>query len=242
VSELATHGLSRDFGSLRALASVSVTLRQGEILGLIGPNGSGKTTLLNLVTGIHRPTAGRVTLGDRDITGIAPYRIARLGIARTFQSIRLFAHLSVRDNILVAASAAPQREVRPRAVAARLLAALDLAQSADSPAKSLPHGAQRRLELARALALAPRFLLLDEPAAGLDETETVALIERIAEIRTEHGCGILVIDHGMRFIMRLCDRIHVLDAGRTLFEGSPAEVRQSSEVVEAYLGRSATDA
>jgi ABC-type branched-subunit amino acid transport system ATPase component len=232
---LTVERLTKHFDGIRALSGVSLSVGPGEIVGLIGPNGSGKTTLLNIATGIYRPTAGRVRVGLRDITGWPPHRIARLGIARTFQSIRLFADLTVFENVLVAASTNP-RAVDPRTRARSVLDELQLAEVSGVRAGALAHGHQRRLELARALALDPAFLLLDEPAAGLNEEESEILLGQIRRVRDERGCGVLVVDHDMRLIMRLCDRIHVLDAGRTLFEGTPAQVRSSSAVREAYLG------
>lgn len=233
---LAVEGLTKHFDGVRALSDVTLSVARAEILGLIGPNGSGKTTLLNVVTGVYRPTAGRVRLDDEDITGWPSHRIARRGIARTFQSIRLFDDLTVSENVLVAASTTGRGAADPAARAASILGEMELARARSVRAGTLAYGDQRRLDVARALALEPDFLLLDEPAAGLNEEESEVLLGQIQRVREERGCGILVVDHDMRLIMRLCDRIHVLDAGRTLFEGTPAEVRGSPEVAEAYLG------
>lgn len=234
-ADLVADGLTKHFDGVRALQSVDLRVSPGEIVGLIGPNGSGKTTLLNVVTGLHRPTGGRVRFGDRDITGWPAHRVARLGIARTFQSIRLFPDLTVLENVQVAASigrGTTDPITRARAVLEELL----LHEAWGERAGTLAYGDQRRLELARALALEPTYLLLDEPAAGLNEEESEVLLGQIKRIRDTRGCGVLIVDHDMRLILRLCDRIHVLHEGRTLFEGTPVEVRSSAAVAEAYLG------
>ena len=220
-----------DFAGLRALAGVTLELREGEILGLIGPNGSGKTTLLNVVSGIHRPTGGRVELGGRDVTGWPAHRVARLGLARTFQNIRLFAGLTVRENVQAAA---------PRGVGDaevdEVLLDLGLADREGAPAAALPYGLQRRLEIARAVIRRPAVLLLDEPAAGMNEAESEELLATIARVREELGCAVVVIDHDLRLILRLCDRVQVLNEGRTIAEGAPGDVARAPAVIEAYLG------
>jgi ABC-type branched-subunit amino acid transport system ATPase component len=236
VAELAVERLTKHFDGVQALTDVTLSVGRGEIVGLIGPNGSGKTTLLNVVTGVHRPTSGRVRLADRDITGWPPHRVARAGIARTFQSIRLFADLMVSENVMVSASTARDRGDAPSDRTARVLRDMELTSVGTFTAGTLSYGDQRRLDVARALALEPDFVLLDEPAAGLNREESQILLERIQRVRDARGCGVMVVDHDMRMIMRLCDRIHVLDAGRSLFEGTPAEVRSSPAVAEAYLG------
>jgi branched-chain amino acid transport system ATP-binding protein len=238
---LVVEGVTKDFVGLRALDSVGLRLEQGEILGLIGPNGSGKTTLINVVTGFLKPTGGRVWVGDVDITDWSPHKIAHIGVARTFQTIKLFLGLTVFENVEVAAVSAgmPRREARQRAAA--VLERLGAARLADLPAGALPYGAERRVEIARALAINPGFLLLDEPAAGLNEAESDALLETLASIPQETGCGMLIVDHDMRLVMRLCSRLHVLNYGKTIGEGSPDEVRSNPAVIQAYLGASAQE-
>lgn len=233
---LAVEGLTKDFVGLRALDSVSLTLERGEILGLIGPNGSGKTTLINVVTGFLKPTEGRVRVGDVYITGWPPHRIAELGLARTFQTIKLFLGLTVLENVEVAAVSAglPRRQARQQAY--ELLESLGATRLADLPAGALPYGQERRVEIARALATNPSFLLLDEPAAGLNEAESDDLLQTLAPIPQQTNCGMMIVDHDMRLIMRLCDRLHVLNYGKTIGEGSPDEVHRNPAVIEAYLG------
>jgi branched-chain amino acid transport system ATP-binding protein len=238
---LVVEAITKDFVGLRALDSVSLRLEQGEILGLIGPNGSGKTTLINVVTGFLRPDSGRVWVGDVDITDWSPHKIAHIGVARTFQTIKLFLGLTVFENVEVAAVSAglPRREARQWAAA--VLERLGAARLADLPAGALPYGEERRVEIARALAINPGFLLLDEPAAGLNEAESDALLETLASIPQETGCGMLIVDHDMRLVMRLCDRLHALNYGKTIGEGSPDEVRNNLAVIQAYLGASAQE-
>lgn len=224
------------FGGVKAVDGVDLAVRRGEILGLIGPNGAGKTTLVNAVTGFQRPTSGRVFLDDLDVTGWASERLGSLGVARTFQAVRLFGNLTAFENIELGALGVglPRREARRTAWT--LLERMDLAEKADQPAAGLPYGDERRLGILRALATGPSFLLLDEPAAGLNETESDELMMAIARIRDEFGCGILVIEHDMRLIMRLCERIQVLDYGKTISIGNAAEVQADPAVIEAYLG------
>jgi len=233
---LAVEGLTKDFVGLRALDSISLTLERGEILGLIGPNGSGKTTLINVVTGFLKPTEGRVRVGDVDITGWPPHKIASLGLARTFQTLKLFLGLTVLENVEVAAVSAglPRRQARQQAY--ELLESLGAMRLADLPAGALPYGQERRVEIARALATNPSFLLLDEPAAGLNEAESDDLLQTLAPIPQQTNCGMVIVDHDMRLIMRLCDRLHVLNYGKTIGEGSPDEVHRNPAVIEAYLG------
>ncbi len=225
-----------EFAGLRALDGVSLTLRQGEILGLIGPNGSGKTTLVNVLTGQVRPSSGSVHCAGEPITGLAPPAIARRGIARSFQIVRLFTNLTVRENLEAAAVAqgAGRREAAVRADL--LLEEFGLAGYRDERAGALSYGDERRVEIARALAAGPRFLLLDEPAAGLNEAESDALLALLAALPAERGLGLLIIDHDMRLIMRLCHRLHVLASGRTIAEGDVVSVRRAPQVIEAYLG------
>jgi branched-chain amino acid transport system ATP-binding protein len=239
---LEAQGVVKHFRGVHALDGVSLHVRPGEILGLIGPNGSGKTTLLNVLSGVYAPTSGEVLCMGTRITGRKPNGIARLGVGRTFQNIRLFGHLTVRQNVEVGS-------VSGRAIAAfdhaadvdDLLSRFHLEAVAEQQALNLPYGAQRRVEIARALAGRPHFLLLDEPAAGMNEAESDELLETVMGVREEFGCGILIVDHDLRLIMRLCERIQVLAEGRTLAEGSPEGVRKDPTVVEVFLGDALKD-
>jgi ABC-type branched-subunit amino acid transport system ATPase component len=211
-------------------------LHRHEVVGLIGPNGAGKTTLVNVLTGFDFPSSGTVELGDKNVTSWSPHRRGRVGLARTFQHSRSFAGLSVRENIEVAAlgSGAGPREARRRS--GELLELLGLAGREKQTAGSLAHGDERKLGVARALATQPRFLLLDEPAAGLPEAEVPEFTAVIRSVRDEHEAGVLLIDHNMALVMDVCDRIQVLDQGRTLAEGTPVEIRANLDVTAAYLG------
>ncbi len=220
---------------------MSLQLEQGEILGLIGPNGSGKTTLINVVSGLLPATSGRVIANGVVVSGRRPHEVARAGIARTFQSVRLFRGLTVRENVEVAALGAGAGRVEARRRADELLAEFGLEPWSDVLAGTLPYGRERSLEMARALATGAAFLLLDEPAAGLDEAEGDALLGVLAGIPASRGCGVLVIDHDMRLIMRLCKRLHVLAYGRTIAEGTAEEIRRSPAVIKAYLGSAGAD-
>jgi branched-chain amino acid transport system ATP-binding protein len=228
---LKTIDVEKHFHGVVALAGVSLELGAGEIVGLIGPNGSGKTTLLNVASGLLRPDAGRIEIAGRDAGGLAPHRFARLGIGRTFQQIRLFAGMTVEENLTVGALAGDAE-----ADASELLDQMGLTEVRDRDAATLAYGQQRRVEIARALAGNPRFLLLDEPAAGLNETESDELLQAIRRIRDQRGCAVLIVDHDLRLIMRLCERIHVLAEGRTIGAGTPEEVRGDRAVIDAYLG------
>jgi len=233
---LRASSISRSYEGVKALRGVTLELRRGEVVGLIGPNGAGKSTLVNIVSGFDRPDEGTVALGDRDVTRWSPHRRGRHGLARTFQHSHSFGSLSVRENVEVAAlgvGAGPRRAAQR---AAALLAALGLSEYADAPAASLAHGDERRLGVARALATEPRFVLLDEPAAGLPEAEVPEFAAVVRSVRDEHGAGVLLIDHNMALIMEICDRIHVLDQGTTLAEGAPVEIRANLDVAAAYLG------
>jgi branched-chain amino acid transport system ATP-binding protein len=221
-----------------ALAGVDLELGRHEVLGLIGPNGAGKTTLVNVMTGFDFPNEGRVELEEQDVTRWPPHRRGRAGLARTFQHGHAFRGLTVRENVEVAALAvgASGREARRRAE--RLLDALGLAARADRAAAALPHGDERKLGVARALATEPRFVLMDEPAAGLTEADVPDLAAVVRSVRDEHGAGVLLIDHNVPLIMDVSDRIQVLDQGRTLAQGTPAEIRRNIDVANAYLGGS----
>ena len=221
---------------MRALRGVTLELHRGEIVGLIGPNGAGKSTLVNVLSGFDHPDEGTVSLRDRDITRWSPNRRGRNGLARTFQHSRSFRDLSVRENVEVAAlgvGAAP-REATRRADA--LMSQLGLDRYAAAPAAALSHGDERRLGVARALATEPTFVLMDEPAAGLPEAEIPEFAAVVRSVSAEHGAGVLLIDHNMALIMELCDRIHVLDQGTTLAEGTPVAIRSNLDVAAAYLG------
>jgi branched-chain amino acid transport system ATP-binding protein len=235
-------GVGVRFAGLEALSDVSLTLDRGEILGLIGPNGAGKTTLVNVLSGFQRPSAGTVLLGDSNVTALPPQKLAAQGLGRTFQSVRLFGRLTVLDNVLAGAVAGGLRMRPARELAWTLLERLSLAHAATVDAAALPHGEERRLGIIRALATRPRFLLLDEPAAGLNEEETAALTETLATLPRDFELGLLVIEHDMALILGLCQRIQVLDHGKTIAEGTPREVRHNRAVIEAYLGAGAADA
>ncbi|HEU5009549.1 MAG TPA: ABC transporter ATP-binding protein [Gaiellaceae bacterium] len=231
--------VSRAFQGVQALRGVTLELHRHEVVGLIGPNGAGKSTLVNVLTGFDFPDEGAVELEGRDVTRWAPHRRGRAGLARTFQHSRSFKALSVRENVEVAALGvgAGPREARRRADG--LLESLRLGNYADAPARVLPHGDERRLGVARALATEPRYVLMDEPAAGLPEAEVPAFAEVVRSVRDDHDAGVLLIDHNMALIMGVCDRIQVLDQGRTLAEGTPGEIRGNLDVAAAYLGESA---
>jgi ABC-type branched-subunit amino acid transport system ATPase component len=233
---LRARGVRVEFQGLRAVDGVDVTLHAGEILGLIGPNGAGKTTLVNVISGFQRPSAGDVSLAGARVTGWPPQRLARRGLARTFQAVRLFAGLTTIENVEAACVGVGLSRRRARRRADESLAAFGLGHRRDVPAARLPLGEERLLGIARSLATSPRWLLLDEPAAGLDEAEGDALLTALRDTRDRIGCGLLVIDHDMRLIMRLSERIHVLSSGRTISEGTPAYVRSDPAVVAAYLG------
>jgi branched-chain amino acid transport system ATP-binding protein len=218
---------------------VSLELHRHEVVGLIGPNGAGKTTLVNVITGFDFPTSGRIELAGTDVTTWPPHRRGRAGLVRTFQHGHLFRGLTVRENVEVSAlgSGAGPREARRRAD--DLLEALGLEAQAERPAAVLPHGDERRLGVARALATEPRFVLMDEPAAGLHEGEIPEFAAVVRAVRDRHGAGVLLIDHNVLLIMEVCDRIQVLDQGRTLAEGTPDEIRRNLDVTTAYLGSTA---
>jgi branched-chain amino acid transport system ATP-binding protein len=235
---LRASSVSRSFAGVEALREVSLELEQGEVVGLIGPNGAGKSTLVNVLSGFDRPTRGRVLLADREVTRWSAHRRGRHGLARTFQHSHAFGALSVRENVEVAALGvgASQREAARRA--RELLELLGLVEYADRPASKLAHGDERRLGVARALATEPRFVLMDEPAAGLPEAETQRFASAVSTVR-HRGAGVLLVDHNVALVLEVCERIHVLDQGTTLAEGTPAEIRVHLGVAAAYLGESA---
>ena len=237
-SRLRIEGLTVVLGGVRAVNDVSFQVSQGEVLGLIGPNGAGKTSAINAISGYIKPTRGRVDLGGKDVTGWAPERLVRSGLARTFQGARLFGELTVYENVLVSALAKERRTAANRATL-RTLERLGLADRAQELAKDQPAGVQRLLGLARALATEPEVLLLDEPAAGLNDRESEELKGLLRTLADDDGMTLVVIEHDMGLIMGLCDQIHVLNSGQTLFAGAPADARSNPAVIEAYLGSAA---
>jgi branched-chain amino acid transport system ATP-binding protein len=236
---LRASSVSRSFEGVEALRAVTLELHRGEVVGLIGPNGAGKSTLVNVLSGFDRPSTGAVELEGKDVTRWPAHRRGRQGLARTFQHSHAFRSLTVRENVEVAALGVGAGPAAAAARATELLELVGLTTYAESPAAALAHGDERRLGVARALATEPRFVLMDEPAAGLPEAEVPELAGVVRSLRDDHRAGVLLIDHNMALIMDVCDRIHVLDQGRTLAEGTPTEIRANIDVAAAYLGESA---
>jgi len=228
-------GVTKRFGGLTAVSDVSFTVPAGELLGIIGPNGAGKTTLFNVISGYYRPEAGRIVFAGRDVTGLAPHEICRLGLTRTFQLVKPFGNLSVIDNVMIGALTRLPTVSSARLEAERVVEACGLASHAGSHARALPIGLRKRLEVARALATRPRLILLDEVMAGLNPTELGAMIELIRRLHGD-GLTVIVIEHIMAAMMRLARRIVVLHHGETIAAGAPAEITQDRRVVDAYLG------
>ncbi len=238
---LVMRAASVEFAGLKALNGVSLRLELGEILGLIGPNGSGKTTTINAITGQVPLSSGDVRIGERVISGLTPRKIALLGVARSFQIVRLFNNMTTLENIETAALARGDSRSAARAKSQALLRDFSLERYSDDLCGTLSYGDKRRVEIARALAAEPSFLFLDEPAAGMNTAETDALLDILRALPAERSLGLLIIDHDMSLIMRLCDRLQVISSGRTIAEGSAEEVRTNHDVIEAYLGSGADD-
>ena len=248
---LKAENVSEVFGGLKAVDDFNIYINNGELIGLIGPNGAGKTTAFNLITGVYKPTTGEITFDGQSIVGLKPYQITQRGITRTFQNIRLFSELSVLDNVKIAYHChvkygllesvlrmgryfSEETEIEEESL--KLLKIFKLDEHANEVAKNLPYGAQRRLEIARALAAKPKLLLLDEPAAGMNPQETHELMDMIQWIRKQFGLTVLLIEHDMSLVMGICERIYVLEYGIIIASGTPQEIQNNPEVIRAYLG------
>jgi branched-chain amino acid transport system ATP-binding protein len=255
MSLLSVERVTKTFGGLSAVRELDVSVDSGLIFGLIGPNGAGKTTIFNVVTGVYTPTSGRIVFDGEDISGWAPARIAARGITRTFQNIRLFRSMTVEENVMVAGHhvhkagvlsavfrtarhAEDERALRARS--AELLELFNLRELSGECSGSLPYGSQRRLEIVRALMLAPKLLLLDEPAAGMNSQEAGELKRQIRRLRDELGLTIVLVEHNMSVVMGVCDRVHVVDHGETIAQGTPEQIRTHPKVLAAYLGEETT--
>jgi branched-chain amino acid transport system ATP-binding protein len=257
VSLLELRGVEKIFGGLRAVHDVSLAVESGSIFGLIGPNGAGKTTLFNVITGVYTPERGSILFAGKGIAGLRPAAIAALGVARTFQNIRIFRTMTVEENVMVAGHHLHTANILDAMLRSRrydhdehalskrareLLDILGLAELAGETAGSLPYGSQRRLEIARALMLSPALLLLDEPAAGMNSQEAQTLNEQIRFLRDQLGLTVVLVEHNMAVVMNVCDKIHVVDHGETIAEGTPAEVKVHPKVLAAYLGEEPKEA
>ena len=241
-SRLDARGIHVAFGGIKALSGVDLSVTRGEIVGLIGPNGAGKTTMVNVLTGFQPPTEGEVVLDGTPLGAMKPRDVARAGIARSYQAARLFRDLTVEQNVAVAGIGAGLGGRAAHARAAEILGWMNCGRIADQSCDALSYGDERRVSIARALAMAPAFVLLDEPASGMNDTECEELMALIADVPRAFGCAVLLIEHNMKVIMGLCERVHVLDGGQSLAEGTPAEVQADPVVRRAYLGEKADHA